>query len=205
MTLGPRKIVAMAVAAIATVGIAAGAVAATSGSSDEAGDLAAAINTRAGTSISAADVTGAFQDVMKTRLDEAVAAGRITQAQADEMLTRAKNAPGLPFLGGPGHRGRGPEGPHTDLVAPVAKTLKLTEAQLRTKLRAGSTLAAIAKDQGVSRADLIASISTVLKADGVPAARIAEIAAHIADETRPPHGPRRERHGPGREGYGPRP
>lgn len=194
----PRKIVAMAVAVVATAGIAAGAVAATSGSSDQAGDLAAAINTRAGTSISAADVTGAFQDLMKARLDDAVAAGRLTQAQADEMLARAQAAPGLPSLGGPGHRGRGPGGPHADLMAPVAKTLTLTEAQLRTRLRAGSTLAAIAKDQGVSRADLIASISAVLKADGVPAARIAEIAAHIADENRPPRGP-------GRGGHGPRP
>ncbi len=198
MRLGPRKIAAMAVAVVATAGIAAGAVAATSGSSNQAGDLAAAINTRAGTSISAADVTGAFQDVMRARLDKAVAAGRLTQAQADEMRVRAKDAPGLPFLGGPGHRGRGPGGPHADLMAPVAKTLKLTEAQLRTTLRAGSTLAAITKDQGVSRADLIASISAALKADGVPAARIAEIAAHIADENRPSHGP-------GRGGHGPRP
>ncbi len=198
MSFGRRKIVAVAIGAVGAAGLAAGAVAATSGSSDDAGDLAAAINKRAGTSISAADVTGAYQDVLKANLAEAVAAGKITQAQADEMLTRAQSAPGLPPLGALGRGPGGHRGPHADVLAPVAKKLDLTEAQLRTKLEAGSSLAKIAKAQGVSRADLIASISTALKAGGVPAARVAELAAHIADDTH-------SGHGPGREGHGPRP
>lgn len=198
VTFGRRKIVAVAIGAVGAAGLAAGAVAATSGSSDDAGDLAAAINKRAGTAITADDITGAYQDVLKANLAEAVAAGKITQAQADEMLQRAQSAPGLPPLGmlgrgpgGPGH------GPHADVLGPVAKKLKLTEAQLRTKLEAGTTLTAIAKAQGVSRADLIATIKAALKADGVPAARIADLAAHIADDTR--------RGGMGRHGHGPRP
>ena len=105
MTFGRRKIAALAAGAIAVAGISAGAVAATTGSADQASDLAAAINKRAGTSITADQVEGAFQDLLKARLDEAVKAGRITQAQADQMLERAQDAPGLPGFGGPG---RGP-------------------------------------------------------------------------------------------------
>ena len=195
MSFGRRKVMIVAASAIGAAGLAAGAVAATSGSSDGAGDLATAINKRAGTQITADDVTGAYQDVLKANLAEAVAAGRITQAQADEMLKRAQSMPGIPLMGGPGGPGgRDHHGPHADVLAPVAKKIGLTEAQIRTKLEAGSTLATIAKAEGVSRADLIATISAALKADGVPAARIADLAAHIADDTRPGPG---ERHGRG--------
>ena len=153
MTFGRRKIAALAAGAVAVAGISAGAVAATGGSGDEASDLAAAINERAGTSITADQVEGAFQDLLKERLDEAVAAGRITQAQADEMLQRAQDAPGLPGLGfgrhgGPGGPGFGARG---EVMEKVAAKLKLTEEQLHTRLHSGKTLAAIAKAQGVSR------------------------------------------------------
>ena len=195
MTFGRRKIAALAAGAVAAAGIAGGAVAATSGSNDQAGDLAAAINKRAGTSITADDVTGAYQDLLKARLDADVAAGKLTQAQADQILERAKNAPGLPGFGGPGHRDG--HGPHGAVLDDVAKKLKLTEEQLRTRLHDGTTLTAIAKAQGVSRADLLATISSALKADGVPAARVAALAAHIADDTGPKGGP--DHGGPGRE------
>jgi hypothetical protein len=190
---GRRKVAALAAGAVAVAGISAGAVAATSGSPDGASDLAAAINERAGTSITADQVEGAFQDLLKARLDEAVAAGRITQAQADEILERAKDAPGLPGLGfgrhgGPGGPGFGPRG---EVIEKVAAELKLSEEQLHARLRSGTTLAAIAKAQGVARADLISTITAALKAEGVPAARVAELARHIADDAhRGPGGPR---------------
>jgi hypothetical protein len=202
VTFGRRKIAALAAGAVAAAGIAGGAVAATSGSTDQAGDLAAAINKRAGTSITADDVTGAYQDLLKARLDADVAAGKLTQEHADQILERAKTAPGLPGLGGPGPGfGRHVIGPHGAVLDEVAKKLKLTEEQIRTRLRNGKTLTAIAKAQGVSRADLLATITAALKADGVPAARVDELAAHIADDTGPPKG------GPGRggPGWGPRP
>lgn len=195
----------VAAGAIGAAGLAAGAIAATSGTSDEAGDLAAAINKRAGTSITADDVQGAYQDVLKAHLAEAVKAGRITQAQADEILKRAQTMPGLPPIGaGPGMRGFGDHhGPHADVLGPVAKALGLTEAQLRARLEKGDTLAEIAKAEGVGRADLIAAISAALKADGVPAARIADLAAHIADDADGPgHRPGGE---PWHGGYRPDP
>ena len=200
MTPGRRRIAIVAAGAIGAAGLATGAIAATSGSSDDAGDLAAAINKRAGTSITADDVQGAYQDVLKAHLAEAVKAGTITQAQAEEILKRAQTMPGMSPLGaGPGVRGfRDHHGPHADVLGPVAKKLGLTEAQLRARLEKGDTLAEIAKAEGVSRADLIAAISAALKADGVPAARIADLAAHIADDADGPgHG-----HGHDRGGYG---
>ena len=137
---GRTKLAAATVGVIAAAGAATGVVAATgNGSGDPAAELAAAINKRAGTSITAADISGAYQDLLKARLDAAVAAGKLTQAQADDMLARAKDAPlGGPGFGGPGF---GPDGPghveRTELLAPVAGLLKLSEDQLRTKLRSG--------------------------------------------------------------------
>lgn len=185
----------LAAGAVAVAGISAGAVAATSGSSDEASDLAAAINERAGTSITAGQVEGAFQDLLKARLDEAVKAGRITQAQADEMLKRAQDAPDLPGAGGPGHGpgpgfGNGGPGMRGEVMDRVAAKLKLSEEQLRDRLESGRTLAQVAKAQGVSRADLIATLTAALKAEGVPAARADDLARHIADDAHDGPGPR---------------
>lgn len=53
----------------------------------------------------------------------------------------------------------------------------------------GQTLTQIAKAEGVTRAQLIATIRAALRAEGVPAARTAALAAHIADHTRPEGGP----------------
>lgn len=199
MTFGRRKVAALAAGAIAVAGISAGAVAATGGSGQEASDLANAINKRAGTSITGDQVQGAFQDLLKQHLDEAVKAGRITQAQADEMLKRAQDAPGIPGLGvgprdhGPGGPGFG-HGPRGDVLDAVATKLKLIEDQLHQKLESGKTLAQVAKAQGVSRADLIATLTAALKADGVPAGRAADLAKHIADDTHPGPGGHRGFH-----------
>jgi hypothetical protein len=181
-----RTLVVLAATAAGAAGIAAGAVAAAGGGSGErAADLASAINARAGTQITPEDVQGAFTDVLKQDLAEAVAAGRITQAQADQMLERAQN--GLPP--GPFH---GPGGPRAEILAPVAKALGLTEAQLRDRLEDGTTPAEIAEAEGVSRADLLAAITSALKDanPGLSDEELSEEAARIADRAgiRGPHG-----------------
>jgi hypothetical protein len=204
MPITRRRLAVVAAAAVGTAGVAAGAVAATQGGpGTAASDLAAAINKRAGTSITGADVTGAFQDLLKQRLDQAVADGRITQAQADAMLQRAKDAPGLPGLGGPGFGGPG-HGLGADVLGPVAKKLGVTEQQLRTRLRAGKSLADVATAEGVSRADLLAVITTALRDAGVPSGRVAALAKRIADGT-PPGPPLGRRHGGGPWGLPPGP
>lgn len=199
------KAVALTAGALAVVGAGAGAVAATGGGGDPAADLAGAINKQAGTTISSDQVQAAFKDLMKQRLDAEVAAGRLTQAQADEIL---KNAPTMgmrPFGGpGPGMHGGGPRA----VMAPVAKLLKLTDAELRAKLQAGATLTKVASQQGVSKADLVAEIKKALAAGrpaGAPALSAAELqkrATDIADGK----GPRgMHRFGGGHRGFGPGP
>ena len=58
-----------------------------------------------------------------------------------------------------------------DVMDKVAAKLKLTEEQLHTRLESGKTLAQVAQAQGVSRADLIATLTAALKAEGVPSGR----------------------------------
>ena len=192
---GRTKLVALTASAVGVAGLATGAIAATGGGpGDPAADLAAAINKRAGTSISAADIQAAFKDLLKTRLDNAVAEGRITQAQADQILQRAESALPLgpfPPMGPFRHHGRH-GGPRAEILAPVAKLLKLSEADLRSSLRAGSSLAQVADKQGVSRADLVAAIKKALTSSraGIPSQELDALAARIADRTGPGPGGR---------------
>lgn len=200
MVLGRKKMAAAAAGLVAAAGISAGAIAATGGSNNEASDLATAINKRAGTNITAAQVSGAFQDLLRARLDQEVKAGHLTQAQADQILKRAQSSPeGLPgVFGGPGrgfHEGRG--GPDRVLAA-VATKLNTSEQKLHDQLEtSGKTLAQLAADGGLSRAELLATIIAELKKGGVTAAQADAMAAGIAD--------RADARGPGGDHEGPPP
>jgi hypothetical protein len=209
---GRLRTLGLVAGAIAAAGVGAGAVAATQGGGDPAADLASAINKRAGTNITSADVQGAFKDLMKARLDADVAAGRLTQEQADEILKNAGSGIPMPF--GERHFFRG--GPRGEILAPVAKLLKLSEAELRTQLRNGTTLTKIASQKGVSKADLVAEIKKALKANkpqGAPSLsdqQLTQMATRIADGLgRGPGGPHGGpghmdfRVGPGPMGIGP--
>jgi DNA-binding CsgD family transcriptional regulator len=89
------------------------------------------------------------------------------------------------------HRGR--LGPPARALAPVARALGLTQAEVRTRLRGGDTLAEIAQAEGVSRAALLAAIKRGLKAadPGLSAAQLNDLAGRIADGAGPgrPRGP----------------
>jgi len=148
--------------AVAALGLAAGGAtyaATNGGSSDEAADLAEALNAREGTSLTADDITAAMKDVLEERLDEAVAAGRITQAQADEMLAHAGER-GF-HLGGPGGPHHGPGGP---VLPKAAAALGLEPDALRDRLEAGTSLADVAKAQGVAPAKVIAAVRDAILA-----------------------------------------
>ena len=106
-----------------------------------------------------------------------LAAGRITQAQADELKKRIEAGNGV--LGGPGGPGfgpgpvgpGGPGGPGFarpaigNEIAAAAKYLGLSEADLRTKLRDGQSLADLAKAQSKDLAGLKTAILDAAKAD----------------------------------------
>jgi transposase len=90
------------------------------------------------------------------RLKQAVTDGRLTQAQADTKLAnmkltlpshlQTKPVLGLP-MGGKGGRGFGRGGANS---AAIAKALGITEAELRTEVQTGKTIAQIAQAKGVS-------------------------------------------------------
>jgi hypothetical protein len=113
------------------------------------------------------ELTAALKKALKNQVDAAVTAGRLTQAEGQAMKARI-DAGGVPMLGlgpGPGHRG--PHGPHHGLAA-AAEYLGMTQAQLRTALNGGKTLAQVAKSKD----------KTV---DGLVAAMVADAKAKLAE------------------------
>src|SRR3954469_7058479 len=115
--------------------------------------------------VSIDDVRAAARGAAKAELEKAVGAGDLTQAQADEELTeivdRIEQLRGGFFFGG--GRGPGPGGPgfrfraKGGVLGAAAKALKLSEAQLFSRLRNGQTLQQIADAQGVALADVRAA------------------------------------------------
>ena len=92
-------------------------------------------------------LSAALKKALENRVDEAVAAGRLTKAQGNELKQRIESGD-VPLFGGPG-RGFGHHhaGPFGGLDAAVSY-LGLTDAQLRTQLESGKSLADVAKAQG---------------------------------------------------------
>jgi DNA-binding phage protein len=135
-------------------------------------------------------------------------------AEATKQITTAVDQPGTNFPG-PGGRG-GPGGPRANItndIAAAATYIGTTEADLRTKLQAGQTLAQIATAAGKTRDGLIAAmvadgnakIDAALAAGTITAAQATEkkasLTAHVTAEVdqTPPAG------GPGGPGRGRRP
>jgi transposase len=128
--------------------------------------------------VSLSTVVDAVVAAETERLKQAVTDGRLTQAQADTMLAnlkltlpshlQTKPVTGLPN-GGKGGRGFGRGGANS---AAIAKALGITEAELRTEIQAGKTIAQIAQAKGVS-------ISTVV--DAVVAAETERLKQAVTD------------------------
>jgi len=186
-----KRIAGLAAVGMLVGGGLAGAFAATGGQDDPARDLASALSNRTGDQVSAADVRGAFTDILEQRLKEDVASGRITQEQADEMLKRAASAPlpGVGRHGGPGgHHGGGMH----EVGQAVQKLLGVTEEQMHDAHEKGTKLAQLAESKGVAKADLVATVARAMKASDRGAnltdARATQRATYMVDDK---GGPRR--------------
>jgi len=106
------------------------------------GQRQAVINDAAGRlGVTPTALQDAFKAALKDQVEAAVTAGTLTRAQADEIEARIAAGQGLGFGGGPGGMHHG----HGESLAAAATYLGLTEAQLRTQLESGKTLADIAK------------------------------------------------------------
>ena len=146
-----RKVIVAGVAALA-VAVTGGAIAATKANSPKAESQAVVNDAAKQLGVQPSELTAALKKALSNRVDAAVKAGRITKAEGDAMKARINSADS-PLFGG-GHRGFGKfgHGPHFMLhgLDAAASYLGLTEAQLRTQLSSGKTLAQVAKAQDKS-------------------------------------------------------
>jgi hypothetical protein len=154
-----------------------------------------------------------------TQLNAAVTAGTLTQAQADGLLANYKatlpghlqvrRVQGLPDRGfGGNHHG---SKIMNQSITVAAKTLGMTEAELRAELQSGKTIAAVAQTKNVALgtvSDALLSEAKARAAEAVAAGRLtqaqadallARAPAHIeqfVNNTRPQRGPGRGRVNP---------
>jgi len=109
--------------------------------------------------ISPSKLSDALKKALADRVDAAVAAGRITKAEGDAIKQRIQ-AQDFPLLFGGGlHRGFG----HLAGFDAASDYLGLTEAQLRTELEGGKSLAQVARDHGKSVDGLVAALVNAAK------------------------------------------
>jgi hypothetical protein len=114
--------------------------------------------------VSAARLDAALEQALENRVDAAVEAGTITEAQAAQLKERLE-AGEVPLVGiGPGGHDRGGHHGFVDFAA-AAGYLGVTEAELRSSLEDGDTLAEIAKAEGKTAAGLADALVKAAEAD----------------------------------------
>jgi hypothetical protein len=160
-----RKLIAGAVVLAALAG-GGGAIAATKLGGPGA-DSKAIIDDAAGRlGVSPAALSDALKKAMEGRVDAAVQAGTLTKEQGDALKKQieAQDYPALGFgvrafgherLPGFGFFGAG--------LGAVTDYLKITEAQLRTELSSGKTLAEVAKAHGKTAEGLVSALTDAAK------------------------------------------
>jgi hypothetical protein len=161
-----RKVIAGAAAALAVGGAGAG-VAATKLTSSPSEESKAIVNDAAKSlGVEPSKLSAALKKAFEDRIDAAVAAGRLTKEQGDELKQRIESDD-FPLFGPPafGH-GFGAPHPFFHGLDAAASYLGLTEAELRSRLESGKTLAEIAKAQGKS-------------VDGLKAAMVKDAKTHL--------------------------
>jgi hypothetical protein len=103
--------------------------------------------------ISSSKLSAALKQALSDRVDAAVAAGRLTKDEGDALKQRI-NSDGFPLFGGRHERGFG-HGRFIGKLDAAADYLGLTEAQLRTQLESGKSLAQVAQAQGKTVSGLV--------------------------------------------------
>lgn len=144
-----RKTLAITVAALAVIGGGGAAIAAAQGSSSSGQSFLDSVAKHLG--ISSQKLEDATKAAAVDQVDAALKEGKITQAQADELKARIQSGEFPPLAGprfGQHHRGGAPL--FGEKFSGAADYLGLTQAELRTKLNAGRSLADIAKARGKS-------------------------------------------------------
>jgi uncharacterized protein YidB (DUF937 family) len=148
-----RKTLTVAVLALAVAGGGGAAIAAAQGSSSPGQSFLDSVAKHLG--ISSQKLEDATMAAAVDQVDAALREGKITKAQADELKARIQSGDFPPFAGplfvprfGHFHRGGPPL--FGEKLSAAADYLGLSEAELRTTLNTGQTLAEIAKARGKS-------------------------------------------------------
>jgi hypothetical protein len=165
------KIVVGASALLAATG--AGAAVAASQDSSPSSESKAVIDDAAKQlGIPSSKLSDALKQALSDRVDAAVAAGRVTKAEGDALKARIQSND-FPLFGGP-HHGFGHFG-FIGRLESAAGYIGITEAQLRTELESGKSLAQVAKAHGKSVDGLIEALVAAAKSkldDAVSAGRL---------------------------------
>jgi len=211
-----KRIIVAAAAAAAVVGGSAGAIAATKQDEGKKAEQAVLDDAAKRLNVAPTELRDALAKAQDAQLDQAVKDGRLTQQQADAIKARRKEN-GRVLGGGRGHHGPGHHGLRAGgLLKPAADALGLTRRELATQLRAGKTLAEIAKAENKDLSDVKSAVKkaaterleAAVKAgrltDAQRDAKVAELDEHI-DRFATGEGPGRFGHRGGRGHFGPPP
>ena len=106
--------------------------------------------------IPSSKLSGALKQALANQVDAAVAAGRLTKEQGAELKQRLESGD-FPLIGGL-HREGGHHLGFFDGLDVAAAYIGVTEAQLRTQLENGKSLAQVAKDHGKTADGLVAAL-----------------------------------------------
>jgi hypothetical protein len=106
-----------------------------------------------------AKLSDALTKALEDRVDAAVADGRITKAEGEALKARIEAGDAPLFFGGGSHHGHPGFGHHHGPgLDAAAKYLGMTEAQLRTELVSGKSLADVAKAHGKTVDGLVTAL-----------------------------------------------
>ena len=167
-----RYVILSAAMAAAAAG-AGGAIAATSGDNGKKAEQSILDDAAKRLNVSPDALRSALSAAEDAQLDQAVKDGTLTPAQADAIKAHRKadgrvlGGPGGPGRGGPGFGpdgpgGHGPGGGPGVVFDAAASALGLKTDELATKLRAGKSIADVAKDQNKSLADVKSAITAAV-------------------------------------------
>ena len=160
MKLNRKTKIVVGAAALLTATGAGAAVAASQDSSPSSESKAVIDDAAKQLGIPSSKLSEALKQALSDRVDAAVAAGRVTKAEGDALKARIQSDD-FPLFGGP-HRGFGHFG-FIGRLDSAAAYIGITEAQLRTELENGKSLAQIAKARGKSVDGLIDALVAAAK------------------------------------------
>jgi hypothetical protein len=126
----------------------------------------------------------ALKKALENQVDADVAAGRITKEEGEAIKARIESGdyPIFGFGGFGKHGGFGHHGPFGAKLDAAASYLGLTEAELRTQLEAGKSLADVAKAQGKSVSGLVDALLAAAEAKVADAVKNGHLTQAEADD-----------------------